>query len=328
MTTQRPSEFDLIAKYFAPLSAGAPLAFGLLDDAALIRPEASHDIVVTKDMLVEGVHFLPDDPPELVSRKLLRVNLSDLAAMGAAPLSYALAISCRPETDAAWFERFAAGLAADQAIFPVHLIGGDTVAADGPLTFSITAFGQVPVDQAIRRKGAQPGDLIYVSGTIGDAVLGLNALGGGLAFLSEDMRTALEGRYRLPEPRVDLGPKLLGLASAAIDVSDGLAADLGHICEVSGVGAEVQAAQVPLSDAARHVIAADAAWLARLLAGGDDYELVFTAKPDSRDRIAQLSQALGLSLTQIGQVTQGDGALFNGEDGQPIDLKNAGYSHF
>lgn len=320
-------EFDLIKRYLAPLAEGAPLAFGLTDDAAVIRPQPGEDIVVTKDALVAGVHFLPGDPPDLVARKLLRVNLSDLAAMGAVPIGYLVAAVLPKPVDEAWIAAFSAGLAEDQKAFGVCLLGGDTVSTDGPLTLSLTAFGAVPAGQALRRSGARPGDDLYVSGTIGDGALGLKVAQGALSLDKED-GDALLRRYRCPDPRVSLGPRLVGLASAAIDVSDGLAADLGHICETSGCAATVQAAVVPLSQGARAALAQSPAYLADILTGGDDYELLFTAPPEAKSKILQVSREIGLALTRIGVLSAGSGATFVDVTGKTLDLVQSGYRHF
>ncbi len=242
---RRPGEFELIAELFAPLSKGAPGAFDLTDDAAVLAPPPGHELVLKTDAIVEGVHFFRTDPPGAIAQKALRVNLSDLAAKGAEPAGYLMALLLPDWPDKAWLHAFADGLAADQATFGLSLMGGDTSATPGPLAVSISAFGFVPAGAMIRRAGAQPGDLVFVSGTIGDA-------GGGLAVLKGNRSVPeLVARYRLPEPRLALGPALRGIASASLDVSDGLMADLGHIAEVSKVRIEVDAARIPLSKALR-----------------------------------------------------------------------------
>ncbi|MDF2781719.1 MAG: thiL, partial [Geminicoccaceae bacterium] len=264
-------EFAFIAERLRPLAAGSPGALDLADDAALLDPPAGSELVLTKDAMVAGVHFLPDDPPGDIARKLLRVNLSDLAAMGAAPLGYLLALIRPKATAEDWLAEFCRGLAEDQATFGIGLLGGDTVSTPGPLALSLTALGHVPRGAALRRGGAKPGDDIWASGTLGDAALGLKVLQGELE-AAPAVGAQLVERYRLPQPRLALGQTLRGLASAALDVSDGLLADLGHILETSAVGAEIHAAALPLSPAARALPGVREA----ALAGGDDYELLFT----------------------------------------------------
>ena len=321
-------EFARIARHFAPLAKGYPLAFGLTDDAALIRPEPGQDIVVTADGMVAGVHFFSDDPPDRIARKLLRSNLSDLAAMGAVAIGYTLVTAWRPDTTDAWIEAFAAGLRADQQRYGIWLMGGDTVATDGPLSFTVTAFGQVPTGQALRRNGAQPGDAIFVSGTIGDAGLGLICRRGGKQVLERQHREYLLERHQLPEPRLALGLALRGLASAALDISDGLIADLGHICTASGVGAAIRAADVPISTAARAALAEQPAVLATLLTAGDDYELCFTVPAARREALSSAEASAGVAIRQIGEIIAGEGVRVAGLDGAPLAIARPGYRHF
>ncbi|MHA1151486.1 MAG: thiamine-phosphate kinase [Alphaproteobacteria bacterium] len=326
-------EFELIKRYFAPLAEAASGAQGLRNDAALFDPTgpAGEDsLVLTVDAMVAGVHFLPEDPPETVGRKLLRVNLSDLAAMGARPRGYLLAAAFPMGIDEAWIAAFAAGLAEDQALFGVALYGGDTVSTPGPLTLSLTAFGEAPKDRALARATARAGDLVYVSGTIGDGLLGLEALRGGLPDLPEPHRAYLAARYRLPEPRLELGRRLAetGLASAALDVSDGLAADLGHIADESGLAAEIAAGTVPLSPAARAVLESTPERLPELLAGGDDYELLFTVAPGRAGEVAALAAALDLPLTAIGRMAAGSGLRVRDPAGHEVTLEGTGWRHF
>lgn len=324
----RRGEFELIAKLFAPLSKREPGAFALTDDAAALKPKPDHDIVLTTDAIVEGVHFLRDDPPETLARKVLRVNLSDLAAKGATPRAYLLTAAFPSWIGDEWLESFAAGLKADQKTFGVTLVGGDTVATPGPLTLNVAAVGEVPSGKMLRRAGAEPGDDVWVSGAIGDAALGLRLLKGDAWRLPEKSRNALIARYRVPQPRVALGPQLLAVAHACLDVSDGLAADLGHIAEVSKVAIEIEAGDVPLSPAARTVLAAGHATLSDLLAGGDDYELAFTAPASGRARIAALAAKTKVPLTRIGRVAKGRGVRIVGPGGAPMSLVRAGYTHF
>ncbi len=326
--SQSGGEFDLIARYFRPLSRAAPGAFALRNDGALLTPPEGAGLVVTKDLMVAGVHYPGGEEPAILARRLLRVNLSDLAAMGASASAYALGLALPEGGAEAWMEAFTAGLARDQERFGVALIGGDMVATQGPAVLSLTAFGTVRGDACLTRSGAGEGDDVYVSGSIGDATLGLRAVQGGLAALAAEDRAALATRFRLPEPRLALGAALTGCATCAIDVSDGLIADLGHLCAESGVGARIEADAVPLSPAAGRALAAGEAALADLVTGGDDYELLFCAPRSERDAVEALGLRLGLALTRIGAVERGQGvALVDGE-GLPLPLPRAGYRHF
>ncbi len=327
MVSRKTGEFERIAAFFAPLAAEFPGALGLTDDAAILRPAEGCELVVTTDTVVAGVHYVGDEPPDLVAQKLLRVNLSDLAAMGARPLAYTLNIALPSALKDDWLERFAAGLAADQRRFGISLAGGDSVSTSGPVTLTVTAFGEVATGAALRRSGARIGDLVYVSGTVGDGALGLKVLRGALAGLAEGHRDALVERYRRPEPRVTCGPRLVGLAHAAIDVSDGLVADLGHIAETSGVAAVVEAASVPLSAAAAAALAIDSGLRDSVLGGGDDYELLFTAPAGAVPAIAALASELGLPLTAVGRIESGRGVRVAGPNGADVALPSAGYTH-
>jgi len=309
-------EFSLIKRLFLPLAA-VPESLGLSDDVALIEGRWA----ITADAIVAGVHFLPDDPADLIARKLIRVNLSDLAAKGAEP-RFLLLTACFPrETSAEWLDRFASGLKTDCAHFKVALIGGDTVATPGPLTLSLTALGIVDGTSALLRSNARSGDNIWVSGTLGDAALGLRVAKGEAIGLSPEHAGFLLDRYRLPQPRLALGRRLIGLAHAAMDVSDGLIGDLGHICAASGKSATIEAELLPRSAAAQ------GADLAALAAGGDDYEVLFTAPPAADAQLAALSVELGLPLTRIGRIGEGEGVRLLGPDGAEI-AGLAGYRHF
>ncbi len=326
-------EFALIDSYFRPLAAGASEALGLRDDAAVFQPSPGQDLVMTQDTLVAGVHFLPDDPPGRVAQKALRVNLSDLAAMGSEPLGYLLSLSLADDTDEAWIAAAAAGLAADQAEFGIHLWGGDTVSTPGPLTLAVTAIGQTPAGAALQRSGAQPGDLVLVSGMIGDAGLGLRTLkagngsGDGHAVGSggDEVpgRDYLVERYQLPSPRLSLGLALRGLATAVIDVSDGLVADLGHICSASAVGAQIGLGQIPVSPAAAQ---SDLA-MVDLITAGDDYELLFTLPAGSADALKARLGPDDPPVQLIGEVVAGDGVTVLDADGSQVDLPNPGWQH-
>jgi len=326
MSEQGLGEFGRIGRFFAPLAG--PGGLGLKDDAALVDCRPGHRLVVTVDAIVEGVHYLPQDPPDLVARKLLRVNLSDLAAMGARPLHYLLATALPAGLGDEWVARFAAGLAEDQLRFGVALLGGDSVATSGPAVLSLTALGEVAAGAELRRSGARPGDRIWVSGTIGDAFLGLQVLRGGLPALAPTDRAALAQRFQLPEPRIELGPRLAGIAHAMLDVSDGLIADLGHICDASQVGATVALPSLPLSAAARRAVADEPDLPARLAAAGDDYELLFTTPPEAGEAIGRLAAELGLPITAIGTIDQSAGVRLVDGGGHPIPVAAAGYRHF
>ena len=321
-------EFDLIARFFEPLSRAAPGAFALGNDGAVLDLPAGASLVVTKDLMVAGVHYPEGEEPSVLARRLLRVNLSDLAAMGAGATAYALGLALPRDVDDAWVEAFAAGLARDQEAFGVALIGGDTVATGGPAVLSLTAFGAVAGAACLTRSGAGAGDDIYVSGTIGDATLGLRVVRGELATLEPADRAALAERFRLPEPRLALGAALNGLATCAIDVSDGLVADLGHLCTESEVAARIAADDVPFSDAARRTLAGGEAEIAGLVTGGDDYELLFCAPHSKRDAIDALGRRLDLPLTRIGVIERGQGVTTLGADGRPLALERTGYRHF
>lgn len=327
-----PGEFELIARYFAPLARGFPGAYGLRDDAAVIAPAPAHELVVKTDAIVEDVHFLPTDAPDLVARKALRVNLSDLAAKGAVLRAYMLDLMLPMRIDEAWVAAFARGLAQDQAEYGVHLIGGDTDSTPGPVAIAITAFGEVLHGCMIRRGGARAGDGIFVTGTIGDAALGIEVLRGALPDAEADVGEFLVDRYRLPRPRVAFGQQLVEIATAAIDISDGLLADLRHVCEVSGVAAVVDASCVPLSAAARRVLAMRSGYIRAVLTGGDDYEILFTAPPAAGTRLSELSRALDVPVTAIGRVealppaTQEPVVVLNA--GIAIAPDSGGWTHF
>ncbi|WP_096702964.1 thiamine-phosphate kinase [Magnetospirillum sp. 15-1] len=325
-----PDEFGLIAELFAPLAAGFPGALGLTDDAAFIPADPGYDTVATMDSMVAGVHFLPDDPPGSVARKLIRVNLSDLAAKGAEPRLLMLSAAFPKNVTHDWLHAFGAGLAEDVRAFGIHLIGGDTVSTPGPLTLTLTALGRVEAGRGLKRAGAKAGDTIWVSGSIGDGALGLRAIRGQLPGLSAAHGEFLAGRYRLPLPRVSLGSRLVGLAHGAMDVSDGLVQDLGHLCRASGLAAGIGAGRVPLSPAAAAALATDQSLLASVLAGGDDYEVLFTAPPKAAEDIARLSVELDVALTAIGSMVAGEAGkvTVTGPDGRELAVGQGGWRHF
>lgn len=321
-------EFQQIAELFAPLAAGFPGALGLKDDAALVSVPEGQELVVTMDAIVEGIHYLPDDPPDLVARKLIRVNLSDLAAKGATPLALMLACAFPRRLDDRWREGFARGLAQDVAAFSVPVIGGDTVSTSGPATFSLTAFGLVAKGQALLRSGARTGDLLVVSGTLGDGAFGLLAAQGALTGLDAEATAWLADRYRVPQPRVTVGPRCLGLASAAMDISDGLLQDLGHLCAASGVRGLVEADRLPLSAAVTALTAQRPDWLTTVATGGDDYELLMAVPPESLDQLSRNAIAEGVKVSVIGRCVAGQGVQLLDSEGGVVDIGRAGFSHF
>jgi thiamine-monophosphate kinase len=321
-----PGEFELIGRYFAPLAG--PGSLSLTDDAALFDPRPGWSVVATVDAVIAGVDFLPDDPPDLVARKAVRVNLSDLAAMGAEPFGYLLGMALPASTGETWIATFARGLAQDQAEFGIALLGGDTSATPGPLSLTLTALGQVERGRALLRSGARAGDGIYVSGTVGDGAFGLRIARGGGWALAEAHRDHLLDRYRLPRPRLALGRRLAGLSSAALDLSDGLAADLGHICTASGMGAILDAQRVPLSPAGRAMIEAGEGTLAEAIAGGDDYELLFTSSAAAEPALARIAADLDLPLTRIGEMRLERGVTVLDAAGNAMALGPGGYRHF
>lgn len=313
-----PGEFALIARHFRPLAG--PGALSLADDAAVFVPPAGRDLVIAADAMVAGVHFLPDDPADLVGKKLLRTNLSDLAAMGAVPLGYLMTVSAPRDTPEAWFAGFAAGLAADQAEFSLSLLGGDTTSTPGPISLSLTILGHVAPGGAMRRAGARAGDGLWVSGSIGEAALGLLAARGEIA----DPEGVLAERYRLPRPRLALGQAVAGLAHAGMDVSDGLVQDAGHLCRAGGLGVVIEADAVPLSPAARA-----AGRLALCLTGGDDYELLLAVPPGAEPALAAIAARTGTPLTRIGHFRAGAPAVtVRAPDGSIMKLASGGWSHF
>ena len=320
-------EFETIRRLFAPL-AHPEWARGLTDDVAVVPTRAGYDLVLTKDAIVEGVHFLPTDPLDTVARKLMRVNLSDLAAKGAEPFGYLLACHWSPRCG--WPERmmFVDGLRADQKVFGVALLGGDTVATPGPASFSMTLLGWTPKGRTVGRAGARPGDLVFVTGAIGDGWLGLEAVQGRLSIDAERV-AALSDHYRSPTPRTEFALPIRDMATASIDISDGLIADLGHMAEAGRIAIEIDLETVPLS-------AAGQAWfdgrvdeqaaLEKLVTGGDDYEIAFTASPRDEAALRREAERRHLRLTRIGRVTAGQGVVARFA-GQPVTFARPGFTH-
>ena len=324
------AEDSLIARYFRPLATD-PGAFDLGDDAAILNAHGD-DIVVTTDAIVEGVHFLPDDPPDTVARKALRVNLSDLAAKGATPAGFVLTLALRTADDA-WLKPFARGLGEDAELFGCPLLGGDTVSTSGPLMISITAFGRVPPGKMVHRSGARPGDRVVVTGTIGDAALGLDILRDGrvASVLADDTaaKEMLIGRYRVPQPRNALAKSVRDHAHAAMDVSDGLAGDLAKLCGVSGVSAVIDAQSIPLSAAAATLLARGTVGIEAIVSGGDDYEILCAIPEDRFEAFVESAGLAGTAVTSIGTIIAGRSSpKFLDAAGKEITLKRLSYSHF
>jgi thiamine-monophosphate kinase len=323
-------EERLIGRYFRPLVT-APGAFDLADDAAALTPPPGCDLVLTTDGVIAGVHFLRADPPESIARKALRMNLSDLAAKGATPIGFLLSVALPAGTEESWIAGFAGGLRQDIETYACPLLGGDTDRTPGPLSISIAAFGCVPHGGMVRRATAQPGDVVAVTGTIGDAALGVllhrDANFAQRWKLAANFRSYLQERYLLPQPRSVLAVAVRENATAAMDVSDGLAGDLAKLCRASGVAADIDVVSVPLSDAARAALAADATLLERILTGGDDYEILATMPATKCDAFCAAAAKAGVTVTRIGQVTRGQGVRFL-RDGKVLSFVRPGYTHF
>lgn len=326
----RPSEDDLIARWFAPIAGAAGLA--LKDDAACLTPPPGHDLVLTADALVAGVHFFPDDPAGSIARKALGVNLSDLAAKGADPAGFLLSLALPPDWTEEWLEGFAKGLgqAAGEGACP--LLGGDTVKTPGPLTLSITALGTVPAGGMVPRTGARPGDLLYASGTIGDAALGLAMRlapdAPWVAAIAPEHRDHLRERYLHPRPRQALVPALRAAASAGMDVSDGLVGDLAKMMRACGAGASLDLDAVPLSAAARAAIASAPDLLGTAVTGGDDYEILAAVPPAQALAFEAMALQSGMAVTRLGMVTPGPGEVMVLRNGKPVPMGRGSYSHF
>ncbi|HXX08352.1 MAG TPA: thiamine-phosphate kinase [Pseudolabrys sp.] len=321
------AEERLIARFFKPL-ATEPGALALSDDAAVLSAPAGCDLVLKTDAIVGGVHFFPDDAAQAVASKALRVNLSDLAAKGARPLGFLLSLALPKEIGEEWLSGFAEGLRGDSVLFGCPLFGGDTDRTPGPITISIAMIGSVPTGTMVQRSGAKPGDRVFVSGTIGDAALGVMLRKGKQWKLSDAQRQHLISRYLLPQPRSALAEVIRAHASASMDVSDGLVGDFAKLCRASGVGADIEVARVPLSDAAKAVIASDPAALESALTGGDDYEIVCTVPKAKCAGFSAAAGAANVAVTEMGEIKTGEGARFLAQNGQPLTFKQASFSHF
>jgi thiamine-monophosphate kinase len=328
---RRLGEIALIAEYLAPLATHAA-ALGLKDDAALLTGLSANGLVITTDALVAGVHFFEEDDPGDVAYKALAVNISDLAAKGAKPVGYTLALALTDSPTEDWAERFAGGLARAQGDFGIALIGGDTVAARGAWWLSVTALGEASARGLVPRGGARAGDILYVSGTLGDAALGLQLRLGKAKFaasLSTADRDFLMQRYLHPEPRLALSPALASHASAAMDISDGLALDASRMCAASRATAEVEVSSVPLSPAANAALAASPEAMQAILSGGDDYEILAAIPPDEAPAFEAAAAQAGVRVARVGVVQKGSQApIFLNADGTSFQLSSTGFEHF
>lgn len=327
----RPSEDELVARFFRPLATGEG-ALALLDDCAVLTPPPGHDLVLKTDAVAAGVHFFAEDPWDLVARKALRVNLSDLAAKGARPLGWMLSLALPVDWREADLADLARGFAEDQAAFGIALLGGDTIRSPDGLVLSITVLGTVPSGRMVRRAAARPGDVLHVSGTLGDAALGLVARAdpdrAAHWCLGPDEAEHLARRYLLPEPRLPLAPAVLAHAGAAMDLSDGLGLDLARMCRASGVGAHVEVERLPLSPAARAALAREPALLERILGGGDDYEILTAVPPDAAAAFAAAAADAGVAVTAIGRIEAGSGLHLVAENGATMLPLPGGFRHF
>ena len=331
-TTRIDGEDDLVREFLAPLAAGFPGALGLKDDCAVLTPAPGTELVLKTDPVVAGVHFFPDDDPADIAWKALAVNVSDLAAKGAAPRIYLMALSLPEAPERAWMAKFAAGLSEAQRAFGIQLAGGDTDRTPGHFSIAITVIGEVPAGRMVRRAAARAGQVIYVSGTLGESALGLAlrtdaALAARLGLTSDEATRAI-GRYLRPEPRIGLAASLLAHAAAAMDLSDGLLKDLGRMCGASGVGARVAAADLPVSSAMRRAVVAEPDRIDAVVAAGDDYEILATIAPASCAAFEASAKAAGVAVTRIGEITATPGVRVLGVDGVPLSPARPGWDHF
>jgi len=332
-TSKITSEESLIGEFWAPLAAGFPGAFGLSDDCAVIAPPDGCELVVTTDAVIAGVHVLPDEEPGAIAWKALAVNVSDLVAKGASPRAYVMSVALPGSPQRVWLRQFADGLGEAQAAFGCQLIGGDTDRTPGPLSVSITAFGSVPIGAMLRRSTARPGDLVYVSGTIGDAALGL-ALRRDPSMrercgLDEAACRYLEAKFRRPQPPVALTATLRACASAAMDISDGLIKDFDRLCRASGAGGRIEAARVPLSAAARTVVARSGATIADLMTGGEDYEVLAVVPALRAAEFESAAEAAGIAVTRIGAIDEASAGIATIDaSGQEMVVARTGWDHF
>jgi thiamine-monophosphate kinase len=320
------NEFDRIDRFFRPL-ATHEAALGLRDDVALLSPKAGMQIILTTDAISQGIHFIGDEPPSEIARKLMRVNLSDIAAKGGVPIGYLLDIILPRDLTDEWFENFASGLARDQNEFGLSLLGGDTISTSGTPSFSMTMIGEVPNGKALLRGGAKVGDAIVVSGNLGEGAAGLLASRKKLSAISDIDAAYLISRYRLPQPRLAAGQAIQNIAHASMDISDGLMQDLGHMCKASGVGATVHLEAIPITASIRKLWLAGDMTTEDIVAGGDDYELLFAVPKDQFGVLADIARETKTPLTLIGEFTQNTNVELS-RYGKQVVLSKLGYSHF
>ncbi len=320
-------EFERIARFFAPLAKGFDGADGLTDDAAALPVPNGQDLIVSTDTIVETIHYLGPEKPASIASKLLRVTLSDLASKGAVPRWYTMNLALPAKIDDAWLEGFCDGLAQDQDRYGVVLAGGDTVKTDGPVVLTLTGYGLAPAGGILRRGGAKPGDMICVTGTIGDGALGLECARGAFPELDWNARDHLIRRYEWPDPPVALGPALIGIANAAMDISDGLVADLAHMADASGLRALIRATTVPVSDAAAEILSDSPDRLTTVLSGGDDYQILAAIPPQAEAAVLAAARTHGIAVTKIGEFEAGQGVSVLDADGAELALAQTGYSH-
>ena len=319
------NEFEIIEKYFAPLTGSG--SYGLKDDAAEITTKQGHSLVVTQDAIAEGIHFFSDDPPEMIAKKALRVNISDLAAKGADLKSFSIALGLGKTWNNDWIARFAGALKEDCEAYGIFPNGGDTFKTGGGFTIAITAFGEIPNGQYISRLGASPGDILYVTGTIGDGALGLLTRQNINLSLSADHQAFLTDRYLLPQPRQQFATKLREIASASMDISDGLVGDLEKLCAASGVSAKVELSDIPFSTPAEAVFAVDSKYIETALTGGDDYEILFTAPPEMAQFVKATSAQMDFPVSRIGRIGTGSGVQVIDKEGSILKFHKSSYDH-
>ena len=321
----RPSEFSIIHKYFAPLAGEG--AYNLRDDAAEIIPTEGTSLVITQDAIAEGIHFFCDDAPDLIAKKALRVNLSDLAAKGAVPKYISLALGLGKSWNEEWIADFASGLKEDCKMFDVELTGGDTFVSGGGFVISITAIGEISKGSYVSRLGASAGDVVYVTGSIGDGALGLLARQHNIEALDGDDNEYLKNRYLLPQPRVEFAKAIRKFATASMDISDGLIGDLAKLCQASNVSASVEIKNIPFSKATKKAIQSESKSLETALTGGDDYEILVTIKPQHSAEFEQAISKLPFAVARIGTISSGQGVKMFDTSGQVIEFEKSSYDH-